>query len=558
MRRTKPWLVVLILLLIIGSAYFLYPTIKLWSMSDYEKAQAKEQDPAGFSALEKKGIKLGLDLKGGMHVVLEVDKSLLKEEEKKDAVDRALEIIRNRVDQFGVNEPLIQKQGEDRIIVELPGVQEVARAESLIGRTAELQFKLLEDPTLTMEIIGKIDNAMATEKKGTLFEKKESKAETKAETKNKPTELFSKEKPDSSLEDTLASEGETEKPFSSLFETVQLGSTGFPYFLVRPDDKLKVEKILNNPKIVELVPVDAEFAWSTRPENAQGGTAWLLYLLKKRVEFSGKYLTDARPRYDEVRRPEVSFTLTKEGGRKFAQVTGANVNKPLAIVLDGRIESAPEIQSRIRDQGRITMGGSSSIDDAKDLAIILRAGALPAPVKIIANQVVGPSLGQDSINKGVLAGIIGFGMVFFFMAIYYRISGLIADIALIFNIFYLLAFMSAGHFTLTLPGIAGIILTMGMSVDSNVLIFERIREELRTGKTIRASIEAGYKRALLTVVDSHVTTLITALVLFLFGTGQVKGFAVSLSLGVSISLFTALVITKVIFDIRKTYRKLSI
>ena len=254
----------------------------------------------------------------------------------------------------------------------------------------------------------------------------------------------------------------------------------------------------------------------------------------------------------------VNFTLTKEGGRIFAALTGANIKKPLAIVLDSRVESAPTIQSKIRDRGQITMGGSATFDNARDLAVVLRAGALPAPVKGIQNSVVGATLGKDSINKGRTSVMVGALLVIFFMLIYYRLSGLVADLALFLNLFFLLASMAALNATLTMPGIAGIILIVGISVDANVLIFERIREELRTGKTVRASIEAGYKRALLTIVDSHVTIMITALFLFIFGTGPIKGFAVSLSLGTAISLFTAYVITKTIFDIRKGYKTLSI
>ena len=222
------------------------------------------------------------------------------------------------------------------------------------------------------------------------------------------------------------------------------------------------------------------------------------------------------------------------------------------------MESAPIIRSKIRDRGVIEMGGVASIEDATDLSIVLRAGALPAPVKIIENRVIGPSLGQDSIRKGTTSVIIGFCVVLLFMVIYYRLSGLIADIAVLLNLFFLMAAMAALHATLTMPGIAGIILTVGMAVDANVLIFERIREEMRTGKTIRASIDAGYKRALTAIIDANITTLITAAVLFNLGTGPIKGFAVVLSLGVLISLFTAVVITRVIFDIRKGYRTLSI
>jgi preprotein translocase subunit SecD len=345
-----------------------------------------------------------------------------------------------------------------------------------------------------------------------------------------------------------------ERPFTQYLESYE-GRSGF---MVLQGDKPMVELLLSRPEVQELIPKDDQFAFSTRAETFQNQKYWGLYLLRKRSELSGKYLVDARPTYDQFRKPEVQFTLTKKGGRIFARVTGANIDKPLAITLDGRVESAPIIRSKIRDRGVIEMGGVASIEDATDLSIVLRAGALPAPVKIIENRVIGPSLGQDSIHKGTTSVIIGFCVVLLFMVIYYRLSGLIADIAVLLNLFFLMAAMAALHATLTMPGIAGIILTVGMAVDANVLIFERIREEMRTGKTIRAAIDAGYKRALTAIIDANITTLITAAVLFNLGTGPIKGFAVVLSLGVLISLFTAVVITRVIFDIRKGYRTLSI
>jgi SecD/SecF fusion protein len=563
MRRSRLYLILLISFLILASFYSLFPSIKLWSMSEENKEEIRNTEPQDLISLEQRAIKLGLDLKGGMHVVLQVDQSRLSENERKDAAERALEIIRNRVDQFGITEPLIHKQGADRIVVELPGLQDVERAQGLIGQTAQLEFKLLEDPDNAMSVLKKIDEVLAqaetTAAEEELFEPVEEEEEEETDVVK---DLFAEEEePDTAQEDTtsfLEEEEEPfyeERPFTQYLEYTQ----GSSYFRVLTEEKPKVELLLGKPEVRELVPKDAEFAWSTRTEMDRGEEFWGLYLAKKRTELSGKYLVDARPRLDpQFRRPEVLFNLTKKGGRIFSRVTGANIDKPLAIMLDGRVESAPIIRSKIRDEGVIEMGGTADFEDASDLAIVLRAGALPAPVKIIESRVIGPSLGQDSIQKGTTAAIIGFLLVLLFMAFYYRLSGIIADVALLFNLTFLLAAMAALHATLTLPGIAGIILTIGMSVDANVLIFERIREELRTGKTIRAAIDAGYKRALLAIVDAHVTTLITAAVLFQFGTGPVKGFAVALSLGVAISLFTAVVITRVIFDIRKGYRTLSI
>jgi len=559
MRRGRSWVVFLILFLVIVSLFYLYPSIKYYSLSDEEKDKLKSEDPQELVNLEKKAIKLGLDLKGGMHVVLQVDKSKLSPAESKDAVDRALEIIRNRVDQFGVTEPVIQKQGKDRLIVELPGLEDVDRAQDLIGRTAQLEFKLLPSPEVTTELIVQIDKLLSgkTEEETPEEEIKEKKEEKKEKPEKKVEDIFATDvdTTEDIFEETYEEEEEffSERQFSSLLEP----SRSF-FFYVPMEYKLKVDQILDKPGVKKIIPSDLEFAWATKTEWLRGIEYQKLYLLKKKVEFSGKYLTDAEPRYDQFRKPEVNFKLTKRGGRKFALLTGANIKKPLAITLDGRVESAPIIQSKIRDQGVITMGTGSTYENARDLSIVLRAGALPAPVKIIENRVIGPSLGKDSIRKGIMSALIGFSIVLIFMFIYYRLSGLIADFALFFNLFFVIAAMAALRATLTMPGIAGFILIIGMSVDANVLIFERIREELRTGKTVRASIDAGYRRALLTIVDSHVTTLITALVLFQFGTGPIKGFAVSLSLGVVISLFTAVVITKSIFDIRKQYKSLSI
>ena len=565
MRRTRMWLIIFILFLIALSFWSLYPSLRYWSMDYMTKKWLEKNEPEKLVNLEKSALKLGLDLRGGMHVVLQVDKTKLSDEEKKDAVERALEIIRNRVDQFGVAEPMIQKQGEDRIVVELPGLQDVERAQELIGRTAQLEFKLLPEPAVTTDLINQIDKVLAEStktfpEKGKEKEKEKKEAkdlfgeEKKADTTKKAIEDTAKK--DIFAESTKVGEEEelpSDRPFSSLLEPTRSFS-----FYVLGNDRLKIERMLQNPEVQKIIPPDLEFAWGTKREAIRGEEFERFYILKRRVEFTGKYLTDAKPRYDEFHTPEVIFTLTKQGGRRFATLTGANIDKPLAITLDGRVESAPVIQSKIRDNGRITMGTGSTYEDASDLAIVLRAGALPAPVKMAENRVIGPSLGQDSINKGALAAVIGVLAVILLMGIYYKLSGLIADLALLFNLYFLLAAMAALNATLTMPGIAGIILTMGMSVDSNVLILERIREELRTGKTIRASIDAGYKRALLTIIDSHVTTLITAAVLFQFGTGPIKGFAVSLSLGVIISLFTALVITRIIYDLRKGYQTLSI
>ena len=562
MERGQGWKIGLILIMIAGSIWVLYPTLSLWRMSPEEQALNESQDPAGWLRLQKKAIKLGLDLRGGMHVVLEVDKSKLNPDEAADAVDRAKEILRNRVDAFGVSEPMIQKQGEDRIIVELPGITDVERAQDLIGRTALLEFKLAAPPEEAPPVFDRIDRVIeaaagrdtSTVAADTAGGKSPDDifADPLADTAD--SQVITEKTPETraNADQTLPPELRTERPFSSL-----LGQGAGSGWAVVKEDVPLVDLALERAKAEGAIPPHLQFAWGTRTDFEGSMEVERLYLLNSQTEMTGKYLTDARPSFDQFRKPIVTLQWTREGDRMFARLTGANVKRNLAIVLDGQVESAPVIQERIPSGGQITMG-NGTYEDANDMAIVLRAGSLPAPVNIIENNVIGPSLGADSIRKGFTASLIGLLAVFLIMAVYYQLSGLIADIGLLLNGLFLLGIMSLLHATLTMPGIAGVILSLGMSVDANVLIFERIREEMRLGKTIRSSIDAGYARAMSAIVDSHVTTLITSLALFLFGTGPVKGFAVTLFWGVAISLFTAVVVTRVVFDFRKAYKTLSI
>src|SRR6476661_5420029 len=387
---------------------------------------------------------------------------------KDSAINQALETIRNRIDQFGVAEPLVQRQGLKQIVVQLPGVKDPKRAKDLIKETALLEFKMLDE-----------DNQMKLDLPARIPKDKEAEVVKQAESK--------------------LPEGD-----QILFERAVEKDTGREY----------------------RIP----------------------YLVKKRVMLTGDVLSDARVSIGQFNDPYVSITFDSKGGREFERITGDNIKKRMAIVLDNTIYSAPVIQDRITG-GHAQITGTFSMQEANDLAIVLRAGALPAPLKIIQDLTVGPSLGKDSIEKGVQATLFAGAMVVVFMIVYYRLSGVVADFALILNLICLMGALSALTATLTLPGIAGIVLTIGMGVDSNVLIFERIREELRLGKAVRLAVDGGYDKALLTIVDSHVTTLITGAALFLFGTGPIKGFAVTLCLGIAINLFTALVGTKVIFDI---------
>ncbi|MDH4327681.1 MAG: protein translocase subunit SecD [Nitrospira sp.] len=387
---------------------------------------------------------------------------------KDSTINQALETIRNRIDQFGVAEPVVQRQGLKQIVVQLPGVKDPKRAKDLIKETALLEFKMLDE-----------DNQMRLELPARIPRDKEAE---------------------------IVSQFESQLP---------------------EGDQILFERSI---------------------EKETGREYRIPYVVKKRVMLTGDVLSDARVSIGQFNDPYVSITFDAKGGQEFERITADNVKKRMAVVLDNTIYSAPVIQERISG-GRAQITGTFSTQEANDLAIVLRAGALPAPLKIVQDLTVGPSLGQDSIDAGVKATIIAGAMVVMFMVVYYRLSGVIANCALVLNLVCLMGALSALTATLTLPGIAGIVLTIGMGVDSNVLIFERIREELRGGKAVRSAIDAGYDKALLTIVDSHVTTLITGVALFLFGTGPIKGFAVTLCLGIAINLFTALVGTKVIFDL---------
>lgn len=553
MKRSQKITLVLIALMILLAIYGLYPSIVFHSMSLEEKAALESNDPQKFRSLRDKALRLGLDLRGGMHIVLEVEKP--ETGSASDVQERALEIIRNRIDKIGVTEPLIQKSGTNRIVVDLPGFTDIDQAKKLIGETAQLQFKLTLSTEEAQSYLAKIDSVLAAKMKQPSAETK-AQAHTESGVDTTAKAIMDMFKQDTTKQSTdQPTDEETERPFTMLIDE----NTGVAFGIPMTDYE-EAKRLLDMPEVKAVIPPDVQVTWATRPYYRGDRAYQALYFLRNRVEMTGEHLVDAQPTFDQFRRPIVRFDLDKKGASRFGALTGANIGKPLAIVLDDRVESAPEIRSRIRESGQIELGGNASWEDAKLLAVVLKAGALPAKVKIIQNSVIGPSLGQDSINKGRVAALIGLLLVMAFMIFYYRLSGAIADAALVINLLLILAFMIIPgiNATLTMPGIAGIILTMGMAVDSNVLIFERIREELRTGKTVRAAIDAGYARALLTIIDSHVTTLITALFLFMFGTGPIKGFAVTLSVGIALSLFTAFFLTKIIFDLRKQYKTLSI
>lgn len=496
-------------------------------------------------------------------------------DQAEDAVERTLEVLRNRIDQFGVSEPSITKQGADRIVVELAGVQDVERAKSIIGTTALLEFQMEAEPEVASAVLREINLVM---KKQMAKDQGEDVETATADSHETPQKL--RRDTEVSLEDVFGESsifeetagtdssdaGSTvllhqeifqDRPFDALLANLG-GDIGVPTKNVRT-----VERILNSPGVREIMPNDAEFLFLNKPTRIGEQEYYRLYMVKKEPEMTGRMIANANVQIgSQLRAGEamVGMELTSEGAKIFSKVTGANIGKRMAIVLDGKIVSIPNIQERI-PSGNAQITGMANMDEAKDLAIVLRAGALPAPIQVIQERTVGPSLGQDSIQKGTSSALAGLAVVVIFMVVYYRLSGLVADVALLLNIFIIMAVLAGFHATLTLPGVAGIILTIGMAVDANVLIFERIREELRHGKTVRAAIDNGYARAFKTIIDANVTTLLTALVLYQFGTGPIRGFALTLSIGILASMFTAIVVTRVIFDYftnKMTMQKLSI
>ena len=548
------WKTLLILALVVTAVFHLYPTIEFYRMDVDARQQMERNQPTIYYDLQKRAINLGLDLQGGIHLVMEVETEGLEPEEARDAVDRAQEVIRNRVDQFGVAEPTIQRQGENRIIVELPGLQDVERAKNLIGQTALLKFQLLEPDEDRDRLLQRIDAVLAAGSRGTQEANSVAAAAIDNSTEADTTTQEAPAAPSifgDAIDESAAGEGtgDDAEPASGLLtRLVRLGtSVG-----VLQRDLAAVKAMLTDPRAQSLIPSDVEFVFTSRADGPEGSRYYMLYLVRVRAEMTGGMIADAQVTIGQsveyMGQPIVDLWTTDDGVRRFRTITGAHIGERLAIVLDGAVYSAPTIQSKIMN-GRSIITGSGTQEEAKDLAIVLRAGALPAKVEIIEDRTVGPSLGRDSIEQGRVAGIISMAIVAFFMIAYYRFAGIVADLALAMNVLFVMAVLAGFHATLTLPGIAGIILTIGMAVDANVLIFERIREEMRAGKTVRAAIDAGYGNALSAIIDANITTFIVGVVLYEFGTGPIRGFALTLCVGIISSLFTALVVTRSLFNL---------
>ncbi|MEO6446174.1 MAG: protein translocase subunit SecD [Gemmatimonadaceae bacterium] len=529
--------VALIVALIAASAWALFPRTVV--------ERVKVNGVFVYDTVRRVPLKRGLDLQGGMHLALEIDESKQAVADKSDALDRALKVVRTRIDEFGVSEPVVQKVGTDRIIVELPGIDDQQRAEAVVQKSAFLQFQITDKTQAFDKVLPRLDQIIR-DRGASVATAGDSarKTEVAALPNLFGTSDSLKAPADSAKKDSSAIPGlNTGGPLSKL---VQQGQFPGEYF-VADQDVSTVESYLRIPEVQGAMPPGKVLRWSSDTLSMGAQAYRPLYLVDARPIITGEYLQNAKPNNTPIEGTVVEFELNNEGGRRFRNETGKHVGDYMAIVLDDRVMGRPPvIQSAIGTRGQITMG-NRNLQAAQDLALVLRAGSLPVPLRIAEVRAIGASLGQDSIDKGRLAMLIAVAIVIFIMIGYYRFSGLLAVGALVLYVIFTLAMLAGFGAVLTLPGLAGLVLTVGIAVDANVLIFERIREELDRGKTVRTSIDEGFKHAWSAILDTSVTTILGGAVLYQYGTGPVKGFAVTLIAGITASLFCAVFVTKTFY-----------
>jgi preprotein translocase subunit SecD len=545
----------LIAALVVASVYFLFP----------RNITLRERGPDGImrdTVVTRVPLKRGLDLQGGMHLALELDQSKQVSADPKKDLDLALTVLRKRIDEFGVEEPLVQKVGDNRIVVELAGITDPARAKAIVQRSAFLEFKITNktgalekalpamDRTLRgMGIKGEVPAGKPSAVQQLLggdTAKQAAKDSTRPDTAGK-----ARAGKDSAAKDTAAQDT-TPVPGGVLSGLIQpSGPGGVPGEYAVPETAFpRVDSLINLPAVKRHLPRGVVLNWSAAPTSVGVQPVRFLYALDDKSIVTGANLVDAQAQLDPLTNgPIVTFELDRAGGRRFGDETGKHVGDYMAILLDARVQGRPPvIQSRIGRNGQITLGGKS-LQEAQDLALTLKAGALPIPLKIVEERQVGASLGSDSIHKGVTAGLVGTALVVLIMIAYYRLSGVLAVAALLVYLLFTLGALSMIGATLTLPGLAGIVLSIGLTVDNNVLIFERMREELLHGKTVRLAVDEGFRHAMNAIVDSNVCMVLTALFLFQFGTGPVKGFAVTLIMGIVASMITSIFVTRTFYMI---------
>ena len=561
----------IILLVIVLSAYTVWPSIQVHTKKGEEKQTFLKENPK----VGAKSINFGLDLAGGTAITLEIDKSNVKGDDIKDIQEQSLEIIRNRVDQYGLSEPQISPSGDDRIVVELAGVDD-STAKALVGSTAKLEFKILAEAEKFTQVVGLIDQYLTRQTTDIVADSAATDSTAKDSTVAKADsakDTLPKEATKTLSDDELlgkapaaevaATDSAKDSAAVKAQPASEVGVALSAYYLsfgnggfIAEENVEKVKKLLATDGVQKLIPRDVAFAFGSGLEPVQRDSkikAKRLYLLKRRGEMAGDDVVDARPYRvsDGVSAGEVAVSL-KFGGigpKKFSAVTAANIGKQMAIVLDNQVISAPVIRDRIPN-GEAQITGLDDMAEANRLSVVLRAGALKAPMKIIESRSVGATLGEENIVQGFGSGAIGLILCLVFMVAYYRLGGLIASFGMVINTLVTAAVMSVFNATLTLPGIAGFILVVGMSLDANVIIYERIREELKNGLTARAAVAKGYERAFGAILDSNLTTVLTGLILYKIGTGSVKGFGLTLTIGILTSLFCAITVTRSILDWR--------
>ena len=537
MRTIRSRLILTGLLLVVA-VWQLIPTNVTQRVRDAGTGRMKD------TTIRRVPINLGLDLQGGIHLALEVDQSKGPVPDPAEAIQRAERVVRTRVDEFGVTEPVVQVVGNTRLIVELPGEKDPARAKGIIQRTAFLEFRITDMKNLFRDALPEIDKVLRQE--GV-------KAGGQGAAAASVAQLFGA--------DTTKAKGKKAKGKQTAPDTTTLNAPGalssllfqgaLPGEYLVPEEQVPVaESLLARPEVARLIPRGIELRWGTDVSSRAARSYQALYVVEDRPIITGEELEKATAMRDPLTNQSVvNFTLSRHGGRIFERETGRHVNDYMAIILDGRVQGQPPIiKSQIGQRGQIELG-SKPLQEAQDLALVLRAGALPAPLSIVEERTIGPSLGKDSINDGIRAGVVGVILVILIMVVYYRLSGVLAVIALGLYVVITLAGLALFGATLTLPGLAGLVLSVGIAVDANVLIFERIREELQHGKLVRTAVSEGFTHAMSAIIDSNVSTALTAAILYEVGTGPVKGFAITLIIGIAASMITAIFVVRTFYMI---------
>jgi preprotein translocase subunit SecD len=538
---------ILIGILIAGSVYFLFP----------RNATLRERGADGVmrdTVVTRVPLKRGLDLQGGMHLALELDQSKQVSADPKKDLELALTVLRKRIDEFGVEEPVVQKVGENRIVVELAGIDDPARAKAIVQRSAFLEFKITDETQALDKALPAMDRTLRNlGVKGGADQGAQPSAVQQLlggdSARGTPKDSAAKGVKDSTANAKQGAAADTGAVIGGVLSGLIQSTGASPGEYAVPETAFpRVDSMLNIPAVARQLPRGITLRWSSTSSSLGVKPVRYLYALNNENIATGANLVDATARLDPLTNgPIVAFELDRKGGRKFGEQTGKHVGDYMAILLDGRVQGHPPvIQSRIGRNGQITLAGRT-LQEAQDLALTLKAGALPIPLKIVEERQVGASLGTDSIHKGITAGLVGTALVMLIMIGYYRISGVLAVVSLAVYLLLTLGLLSMIGATLTLPGLAGIVLSIGLTVDNNVLIFERMREELIHGKSVRLAMDEGFRHAMNAIVDSNVCMVLTALFLFQFGTGPVKGFAVTLILGIVASMITSIFVTRTFF-----------